>query len=83
MELIRAIFIDAQCIAAGVDPHAGALHSVDCGQRRGWLSKTTAQWIEHVATRFGAPTTPIVVRKVHTFQEEAPPTEPELALNSN
>jgi hypothetical protein len=40
----------------------------DCGQRRGQLSKSTAQWIEHVVTRFGAPTTPIVVRK----QEEAP-----------
>jgi hypothetical protein len=59
-------------ISPGRDPHAGALHCVDCGQRRGWLSKTTAQWIEHVATRFGAPTTPIILRKV-TFQEEAPP----------
>jgi hypothetical protein len=58
-------------------PHAGELHCADCGQHRGWLSKSTAQWIEHVVTRFGAPTTPIVVRKAHTFeQEEAPPIEP-------
>jgi len=41
------------------------------GEHRGWLSATTAQWIEHVVTRFGAPTTPIVVRK----SEEAPPAE--------
>jgi hypothetical protein len=25
--------------------------------------------------RFGAPTTPIVVRKSHTYEEEAPPAE--------
>jgi hypothetical protein len=57
-------------------PHAGELHCADCGQHRGWLSKSTGQWIEHVATRFGAPTTPIIVRKAHTFEEEALPTEP-------
>ena len=65
-------------IDPGKGPHAGALRCADCGQHRGWLSKSTAQWIEHVATRFGAPgapTTPIVVRKAHTFEEEAPPTE--------
>jgi hypothetical protein len=28
-----------------------------------------------VVTRFGAPTTPIVVRKAHDYQEEAPDTE--------
>jgi hypothetical protein len=50
-------------------PHAGELHCADCGQHRGWLSRSTAQWIEHIATRFGAPTTPIVVRKSHTYQE--------------
>jgi hypothetical protein len=57
-------------------PHAGELICADCGQHRGWLSKSTAQWIKHVATRFGAPTTPIVVRKAHTFEEEAPDVEP-------
>ena len=30
----------------------------------------------HVVTRFGAPTTPIVVRKSHTFEEGAPEIEP-------
>jgi hypothetical protein len=58
-------------IDPGKGPHAGALRCADCGQHRGWLSKATAQWIEHVVTRFGAPTTPIIVRKAHTFEEEA------------
>src|SRR5258708_2651574 len=58
-------------IGAGKGPHAGELRCADCGQHRGWLSQSTAQWIEHVATKFGAPTTPIIVRK----SEEAPPAE--------
>jgi hypothetical protein len=61
-------------IGAGKGPHAGTLHCADCGQHRGWLSKTTAQWIEDVVARFGAPTTPIVMRKAHTY-EAAPPEE--------
>src|SRR5215510_10157237 len=56
-------------IAAG-----GEFACVDCGQHRGWLSNPTAQWIEHVATRFGAPTTPIVVRALE--QEEGKPITP-------
>jgi hypothetical protein len=63
-------------IGAARGPHAGELNCAACGQHRGWLSKTTARWIEHVITRFGAPTTPIVVRKAHTFEEEAPDTDP-------
>jgi hypothetical protein len=62
-------------ISAGQAPHPGALHCVDCGQHRGWLNKITAQWIEHVVTRFGAPKTPIIVRRSHNYEEEAPPTE--------
>jgi hypothetical protein len=62
-------------IGAGKGPHAGELHCTDCGQHRGWLSKSTAAWIESVVTRFGAPPTPIVVRKSHTYEEEAPGTE--------
>jgi hypothetical protein len=58
-------------IGAGRGPHAGELICADCGQHRGWLSKSTAHWIETVVARFGAPTTPIVVRK----SEEAPPTD--------
>jgi hypothetical protein len=62
-------------ISAGKELHAGELCCADCGQYRGRLSKPTAQWIEHVVTRFGAPTTPIIVRKAHTFEEEALPTD--------
>ena len=61
-------------IGAGKGPHAHALHCSDCGQHRGWISKSTATWIEQVVTRFGAPTTPIVVRN-HTFEEEATDTQ--------
>jgi hypothetical protein len=63
-------------ISAGKGPHAGELHCADCGQHRGWLSKPTAQWIESVIARFGAPTTPIIVRRSHAYEEEVPPAEP-------
>jgi hypothetical protein len=53
-------------------PHAGELICADCSQHRGWLSKPTAHWIESVITRFGAPTTPIVVRYSTSNEEEAP-----------
>jgi hypothetical protein len=63
----------------GKGPHAGALHCADCGQHRGWLSKTTAAWIESIINRFGAPTTPIVVRPSSLEHEEAHDTN----INSN
>lgn len=59
-------------IGAARGQHAGELICADCGRHRGWLSKSTAHWIEHVASRFGAPTTPIVVR--NTYEQEAPDT---------
>jgi hypothetical protein len=58
-------------IAPANEPHGGELICAGCGQHRGWLSKTTAHWIESVISRFGAPTTPIVVR-AHTYEEEVP-----------
>jgi hypothetical protein len=61
-------------IAPANEPHAGDLICADCGLHRGWLSKTTARWIESVIERFGAPTTPIVVR-AHTYEEEVPAQE--------
>ena len=63
-------------IGAARGPHAGELRCSGCGQHRGWLSKSTARWIEHVVTRFGAPTTPVVVRASTLEQEEAPGTDP-------
>jgi hypothetical protein len=81
IKLDRPVDRDRPCcrniciISAGKLPHAGALNCVDCGQQRGWLSNSTAQWIEHVMARFGAPITPIVVRKSQIYEEEAPPTQ--------
>jgi hypothetical protein len=60
-------------IAAGEGPYVGTLLCADCGQHRGRLSESTAQWIEHVATRFGAPTTLIIMRMSSTERREAPP----------
>ena len=60
-------------IAAGEAPYVGTLLCADCGQHRGRLSESTARWIEHVATRFGAPTMPIIVRMSSTERREAPP----------
>jgi hypothetical protein len=60
-------------IGPGKGPHAGSFNCADCGQHRGWLSKSTAQWIEHVAARFGAPEV-IVVRSSSLVEEEAPNT---------
>jgi hypothetical protein len=53
-------------------PHAGELICADCGQHRGWITNTVAYWIESVIARFGAPTTPILVRRCHAFEKEAP-----------
>jgi hypothetical protein len=53
---------------------SGELVCADCGQHRGCLSEKTTRWIEHVATRFGAPATPIVVRALE--QEEREPITP-------
>jgi hypothetical protein len=51
-------------------PHAGELTCADCGQHRGWLSKPTAKWIKAVVAKFGAPTTPIVVRNQKEAQHD-------------
>jgi hypothetical protein len=56
-------------IAPGKGPHAGELFCTSCGRHRGWLSKATAQWIESVIARFGAPTMPLVVRAAHIYEE--------------
>jgi hypothetical protein len=79
VKLDRPIDRDQPCcrnfcvIEPGRPPHAGKLVCADCGRSRGWLSKVTAHWIESVNGRFGAPTTPIVIRKAHVFPEEVPP----------
>ena len=49
-------------IKAGKGCHAGALYCTTCDRFRGWLSKSTAQWIASVIARFGKPDRPIVMR---------------------
>jgi hypothetical protein len=71
----RPCCLNVCTIGASRGPHAGELICARCGHHRGWLSQTTARWIESVITRFGAPITPIVVRKSHTYEEEARPAE--------
>jgi hypothetical protein len=59
------------------------LTCADCGQHRGRLSPRTAQWIEHVATRFGAPeiitvrfgAQIITVHKAHALPEPVSESE--------
>jgi len=62
-------------IGAAIGPHAGELLCAGCGKHRGWISKATGGWIESVIDRFGAPTSPIVIRRGHTYYEEVPPEE--------
>jgi hypothetical protein len=54
---------DIATIGRGAGPHFAELTCASCGRHRGWLSKSTAQWIENVINKFGAPDTPIVLRR--------------------
>jgi hypothetical protein len=42
-------------IGTGTQIHRAMLSCRSCGRHRGWLSKFTADWIEQVAAKFGAP----------------------------
>jgi hypothetical protein len=81
VRLDRPIDIEHPCcenvctIGAGRGPHIGELVCTGCGKHRGWLSRQTAQCIESVATRFGAPEI-ITVRQAHTY--ETSPEEQQL-----
>jgi hypothetical protein len=52
----------------------GELVCADYGQHRGCLSEKTTRWIEHVASRFGAPEI-ITVHKAHAPPEPVSETE--------
>jgi hypothetical protein len=58
------------CVAPGKGPRAAELACIDCGQHRGCLSKDLVHWLESVIERFGAQTTPVVVR-TQTYEKEA------------
>jgi hypothetical protein len=75
VKLDRPIDRDRPCcrniciIGPAEEPYGGSLHCADCGRSRGRISRISAQWIGHVAKRFGAPRdTPIVVRQAHTYE---------------
>jgi len=44
-------------------PYAAELACVRCGAHRGSLSDSTLNWISVVMSKFGAPPTPIVLRR--------------------
>ena len=50
-------------IGHGRGPYAAELVCSRCGAHRGWLSHSTANWIGTVVSKFGAPTTPIILRR--------------------
>jgi hypothetical protein len=61
-------------VGAGKGPHAGELKCAVCERHRGWLSKDFASFIASITKKFGAPTTPIVLRhRVPHDRVEEPP----------
>jgi hypothetical protein len=49
---------DRATIHAGKGPHGGELRCSRCGRHRGWLSKTTANFLLATIENFGPPATP-------------------------
>jgi hypothetical protein len=47
------------------DKWAADLKCASCGKRRGWLSTTTADFLETIVGKWGAPRDPIVLRREH------------------
>ncbi len=58
-------------IVEGKGPHFGELRCAKCGKHRGWLSREIANFILTVINKWGAPSTPIVLRR--RAQEFTPP----------
>jgi hypothetical protein len=54
---------DIAVVGRGRDSYAAELTCARCGSHRAWLSYETAKWITTVISKFGAPTTPIILRK--------------------
>ena len=46
---------DAARIGPGTVTHRGSIRCSRCDTHRAWLSKDTAQWVQAVANKFGAP----------------------------
>ena len=54
---------DIAIVGTGHAPHAAELRCGRCGAHRAWLSHRTANWITTVMSKFGPPTTPIILRR--------------------
>jgi hypothetical protein len=55
---------DIAVVWDGSGPHYGELRCRDCDAHRGWLSRSTATWLESIINKFGAPGEPIVIRRL-------------------
>jgi len=49
-------------ITPGTKPHAHGLRC-DCGYHRGWMSRSTAAWLDTIVQKFGCPDGPIRLRR--------------------
>jgi hypothetical protein len=68
---------DIAIVGRGRGLHAD-LACVGCGAHRGWLSDSTLNWINLVMRKFGAPPTPIVLRRRRqTFRASAREQSPD------
>jgi hypothetical protein len=57
--------ISAVIESTGTGPHHGSLRC-GCGQFRGWVSKTTYDFVTATIQQFGKPTEPIVITTKQT-----------------
>jgi hypothetical protein len=58
-------------IGSGAGPHVAGLACDECEQHRGWMSRTSYDFIRAIATKFGHPDTPIVIRRGNAWAPEA------------
>ena len=61
-------------IGAGRGPHSASLRCVVCDAHRGWLSRTTHQFLTEIINKFGRPETPIVIGRGPSFAAQAAKT---------
>jgi hypothetical protein len=50
-------------IGAGKGMHKASLSCKACGHFRGWVSRASYDFLTAITNKFGAPTTPIVIRR--------------------
>src|SRR5436190_22636604 len=50
-------------VIPGVGKHAAGLRCLGCAKHRGWLAQAAVDFIKDTVSRFGAPATPIILRR--------------------